>query len=151
MTKPPNTQSAQILNEAIDKTGQIQEELQDAAQALNESNAVLSNPLSTAQAVSAVAGAVKQNIAAESKVQDAAQELENVKGLIEDAQIAQASGQRDRQAGEGTASILAYFEGRRAQSRDDEAQVEAKKKLGDVAAEVSQAGGQGRIRTDGTA
>jgi hypothetical protein len=127
MTNPTNTQSAKILSEAIDKTGHIQEELQDAAQALSETNAVLSNPLSKAQAVSAVAGAVKQNIAAESKVQDAAQELESVKELIEDAQIAQAAGQRERQAGEGTASILAYFEGRRAQSRDDEARAEADK------------------------
>jgi hypothetical protein len=127
MTNPTNTQSAKILSEAIDKTAHIQEELQDAAQALSETNAVLSNPLSKAQAVSAVAGAVKQNIAAESKVQDAAQELESVKELIEDAQIAQAAGQRERQAGEGTASILAYFEGRRAQSRDDEARAEADK------------------------
>jgi hypothetical protein len=127
MTNSPNTQSAQILSEAIDKTGQIQEELQDAAQALNETNAVLSHPLSNAQAVSAVAGAVKQNIAAESKVQDAAQELETVKELIVDAQIAQAAGQRERQAGEGTASILAYFEGRRAQAGEDDARAEANK------------------------
>jgi hypothetical protein len=124
MTNPPNTHSAQILSEAIDKTGQIQEELQDAAQALNETNSVLSNPLSRAQAISAVAGAVEQNIAAESKVEDAAHELESVKELIVDAQIAQAAGQRERQAGEGTASILAYFEGRRAQARDDDARDE---------------------------
>jgi hypothetical protein len=125
MTNPPNPQSAKILSEAIEKTDQVQEELENAAQALNETNAVLSNPLSTAQAVSAVAGAVQQNIAAEAKVQDAAQELENVKELIADAQIAQAAGQRERQAGEGTASILAYFEGRRAQSRDDDARAES--------------------------
>jgi hypothetical protein len=127
MTPSTNPQSARILREAISKTDHVQEELQDAAQALNGTNAVLSGPLSTAQAVSAVAGAVKQNIAAESKVQDAAQELEAVKELIEDAQIAQASGQHDGKAGEGTASILAYFEGRRAQVRDDEALAAAKK------------------------
>jgi hypothetical protein len=127
MTKPPNLQSAKILGEAISKTDHVQEELQDAAQALNGTNAVLSGPLSTAQAVAAVAGAVKQNIATESKVQDASQELERVKELIQDAQIAQASGESDGRAGEGTASILAYFEGRRAQVRDDEALAAAKK------------------------
>jgi cysteinyl-tRNA synthetase len=127
MTNPPSTHSAQILSDAVDKTAHIQEELQDAAHALNETNAVLSDPLSAAQAVSALAGAVQQNIAAETKVQDAAHELENVKELIVDAQIAQAAGQRERQAGEGTASILAYFEGRRAQARDDDARAEADK------------------------
>jgi hypothetical protein len=127
MTNHPGTQSAQILSEAIDKTGQIQEELQDAAQALSGTNAVLSGPLSTVQAASAVAGAVKQNIATESKVQDAAQELETVKGLIVDAQIAQAAGAPDRKAGHGTASILAYFEGTRAQVREDETQAQAGK------------------------
>jgi len=127
MSKPPNLHSARILSEAISKTDHVQEELQDAAQALSGTNAVLSGPISTAQAVSAVAGAVKQNMAAESKVQDAAQELESVKELIQDAQVAQASGERDGKAGQGTASILAYFEGRRAQAREDEAQAEAKK------------------------
>jgi hypothetical protein len=127
MTKPTHTQSAQILKAAIDKTDQIQDELQDAASALNGTNTMLSGPISTAQAVSAVAGAVRQNILAEAKVQDAAQELETVKELIADAQIAQASGGRERQAGEGTASILAYFEGKRAQVREDEAHAQSKK------------------------
>jgi hypothetical protein len=135
MTKPTSTQSAQILKAAIDKTDQIQDELQDAASALNGTNTMLSGPISTAQAVSAVAGAVRQNILAEAKVHDAAQELESVKELIADAQIAQASSEVHGRAGEGTASILAYFEGRRAQTRDDEAQadaarVEAKKQPG---------------------
>ena len=116
----PSTRSAKILNEAITKTDQVQEELQDAAEALSGANAVLSNPLSTAQAASAVAGAVQQNIAAESKVESAAQELESVKELIQEAQIAQAVGEEKRNAGEGTASILAYFEGRRAQAREDD-------------------------------
>jgi hypothetical protein len=127
MTKSPNTQSAQILGAAISKTDHVQEELNDAAQALKGTNAVLSGPLSTVQAISAVAGAVKENMAAESKVHDAAQELEAVKELIADAQIAQAAGERQGKAGEGTASILAYFEGRRAQAREDEARAEAKK------------------------
>jgi hypothetical protein len=127
MTNPPNAQAAKILSEAIDKTDQIQDELKDAASALNGTNTMLSGPISTAQAVSAVAGAVRQNILAEAKVQDAAQDLESVKELIEDAQIAQAAGEHDGKAGEGTASILAYFEGKRAQVREDEARADAKK------------------------
>jgi hypothetical protein len=118
--KKPSTRSARILTDAIAKTDEVQEELHDAAQALSGANAVLSSPLSNAQAASAVAGAVKQNIAAESKVESAAQELESVKDLIQEAQIAQAAGEEKRNAGEGTASILAYFEGRRAQAREDE-------------------------------
>jgi hypothetical protein len=118
--KKPSTRSTRILTDAIAKTDEVQEELHDAAQALSGANAVLSSPLSNAQAASAVAGAVKQNIAAESKVESAAQELESVKELIQEAQIAQAAGEEKRNAGEGTASILAYFEGRRAQAREDE-------------------------------
>jgi hypothetical protein len=117
----PTTRSAQILTEAINKTDEVQEDLHDAAEALGDTNAVLSTPLSTLQAASAIAGAVKQNIEAESKVQGAAQELESVKEMLHEAQIAQAEGDATRNAGEGTASILAYFEGKRAQAREDEA------------------------------
>jgi hypothetical protein len=127
MTNLPNTQSKKILGEAIARTDEIQEELQDAAQAIGGTNAALSGPLSTAQAVAAVASALKDNLAAESKVHEAAQDLETVKELIEDAQIAQAAGEHDGKAGEGTASILAYFEGKRAQVREDEARADAKK------------------------
>lgn len=122
----PSTRSAKILTDAIRKTDQVQEELQDAAEALNGANAVLSKPLATQQAASAIAGAVKQNLEAESKVQDATQELETVKELIHEAQIAQAAGDAVGNSGEGTASILGYFEGRRAQVRDDEAKGAAK-------------------------
>jgi len=122
----PNTRSAKIINDAIEKTDHVQEELQEAAEALSGANAVLSNPISTMQAVAAVAGAVKQNIEAEAKVQDATQELETVKELLAEAQIAQAGGEAARNSGEGTASILGYFEGRRAQIRDDEAKRDAK-------------------------
>jgi len=120
-----NPRFAKILTEAITKTDQVQEELHDAAEALGEANAVLSSPLSTTQAISAVAGAVQQNMAAESKVESAAQELESVKELIQEAQVAQAVGEERRKNGEGTASILAYFEGRRAQARDDDAKDDA--------------------------
>jgi hypothetical protein len=75
---------------------------------------------------SAVADAVLQNIAVELKVQDAAQELETVKELIQEAQIAQASVAPASKSGEGTASILAYFEGRRAEARDQESEREPK-------------------------
>jgi hypothetical protein len=57
-----NTRFAKILTEAITKTDQVQEELHDVAEALGEANAVLSSPLSTAQAVSAAAGAVQQAV-----------------------------------------------------------------------------------------
>jgi hypothetical protein len=116
----PKTRSAKILTDAVEKTDQVQEELQDAVNSLSSANAVLSGPLPTAQAVSAIAGAVKQNLEAESKVQDARQELENVKELIHEAQIAQAAGDSVRNSGEGTASILGYLEGRRAQAREDQ-------------------------------
>jgi hypothetical protein len=116
----PKTRSAKILTDAVEKTDQVQEELQDAVNSLSSANAVLSGPLPTAQAVSAIAGAVKQNLEAESKVQDARQELENVKELIHEAQIAQAAGDSARNSGEGTASILGYLEGRRAQAREDQ-------------------------------
>lgn len=118
--RQPSTRSAKILTDAIIKTDQVQGELHDAAEALGVANAVLSSPLSTAQAASAVAGAVQQNIAAESKVESAAQELESVKELIQEAQVAQAAGDDARKTGEGTASILAYFEGKRAQAREDD-------------------------------
>jgi uncharacterized protein with PIN domain len=121
MMNKPNTRSAKILTDALEKTDQVKEELQDAADAINGANEVLSSPISTANAMSAIAGAVKQNLEAESKVQDATDELESVKELLHEAQIAQAAGEAARNSGEGTASILGYFEGRRAQVRDDEA------------------------------
>ena len=124
--KKPATRSAKILTDAIVKTDQVQEELVDAAQALSGANAALASPLSTAQAVSAIAGAVKQTLAAETKVQDATQELEQVKDLLQEAQVAQAGGEAVRNTGEGTASILGYFEGRRAQVREDEAKAQPK-------------------------
>jgi hypothetical protein len=126
MMKQPNTRSAKILTDALEKTGQVQEELDDAAQALSGANAALASPLSTAQAGAAIAGAVKHTIEAESKVQDATQELENVKELLQEAQIAQAAGEAARNSGEGTASILGYFEGRRAQAREDELKTDPK-------------------------
>jgi ABC-type transporter Mla subunit MlaD len=126
LMKKPNTRSAKILDQAIAKTDQVQEELHDAAQALSGANAVLSQPVSTAQSVSAIAGAVKQNLEAESKVQDATQELETVKELLHEVQVAQAAGDAVRNSGEGTASILGYFEGRRAQAREDEAKTDPK-------------------------
>jgi ABC-type transporter Mla subunit MlaD len=122
MMNQPNTRSAKILTDALEKTDQVKEELQDAAEAISGANAVLSSPISTSNAMSAIAGAVKQNLEAESKVQDATEELESVKELLHEAQIAQAAGEPARNSGEGTASILGYFEGRRAQVRDDEAQ-----------------------------
>jgi uncharacterized protein with PIN domain len=121
MMNKPNTRSAKILTDALEKTDQVKEELQDAAEAISGANAVLSSPISTANAMSAIAGAVKQNLEAESKVQDATEELESVKELLHEAQVAQAAGDAVRNSGEGTASILGYFEGRRAQVRDDEA------------------------------
>jgi uncharacterized protein with PIN domain len=121
MMNKPNTRSAKILTDALEKTDQVKEELQDAAEAISGANAVLSSPISTSNAMSAIAGAVKQNLEAESKVQDATEELESVKELLHEAQIAQAAGDAARNSGEGTASILGYFEGRRAQVRDDEA------------------------------
>lgn len=119
--KKSTTRAAEILTEAIHKTDEVQDDLNEAAQALGNANAVLSSPISASQAVAAVADAVQQNIAAETKVQDAAQELDAVKELIQEAQVAQAEGDSRGHAGEGTASILAYFEGKRAQARDDEA------------------------------
>lgn len=116
----PTTRSAKILSDAVEKTDEVQEDLQEAVESLSGANAVLSGPLSTTQAMSAIAGAVQQNLDAEAKVKDARQELENVKGLIQDAQIAQAAGDSARNSGQGTASILGYFEGRRAQAREDE-------------------------------
>lgn len=77
-------------------------------------------------AVSALAGAVQQNVEAETKVQEATQELETVKELLHEAQIAQTAGEAARNSGEGTASILGYLEGRRAQVRDDEAKTPPK-------------------------
>jgi uncharacterized protein with PIN domain len=121
MMNQPSTRSAKILTDALEKTDQVKEELQDAPDAINGANEVLSSPISTANAMSAIAGAVKQNLEAESKVQDATDELESVKELLHEAQIAQAAGEAARNSGEGTASILGYFEGRRAQVRDDEA------------------------------
>lgn len=118
--KKPTTRSAKILSDAVEKTDEVQEDLQEAVESLSGANAVLSGPLSTTQAMSAIAGAVQQNLDAEAKVKDARQELENVKGLIQDAQIAQAAGDSARNSGQGTASILGYFEGRRAQAREDE-------------------------------
>jgi ABC-type transporter Mla subunit MlaD len=113
-----HARSAKILTDAAAKTDQVQEDLQEAVESLSSANAVLSRPLPTVQA--ALAGAVQQNLDAEIKVQDARQELENVKELIQEAQVAQAAGDETRNSGEGTASILGYFEGRRAQVRDDE-------------------------------
>jgi len=116
----PKTRSAKILVEAIKKTDDVQENLQEAAEALSGANAVLSGPLTPSQEAASLAGAVQQNLEAEAKVHNATQELETVKGLLQEVQVAQTAAQAGRNSGEGTASILGYFEGRRAQAREDE-------------------------------
>jgi len=122
MTKTArHSQASKILTAAIVKTDKVQDQLHDAAETLGSANAVLTNPIATAQAATAIASAVAQNVAAEVKVQDAVHELEVVKDLIQEAQVEQASDKTAGRAGEGTASILAYFEGKRAQAREDEA------------------------------
>ena len=123
MTKPAaKSQASRILTEAIAKTDKVQDELHQAVETLGSANALLSDPIAPTQAAAAVADAVEQTLAAETKVQDAVQELEAVKDLIKEAQVEQADEATTGKVGEGTASILAYFEGRRAQARDDEAE-----------------------------
>ena len=98
MKKPARRSAAtRLLVGAIGKTEKVRDDLTEAARDLNDANAVLSGPLSTAQAVAAVAGAVKQNLAAEVKVQEAADELATVKSMLEDAQVAHAEEAGHRQ------------------------------------------------------
>ncbi|MEO5670461.1 MAG: hypothetical protein ABIR26_07190 [Ramlibacter sp.] len=108
------------------KTDEVQDDLQDAALALNAANSVSASPLTAEQAKSALADAVEQNVEAEARVQDAALELETVKQLLQEARTAQAADGLAGNSGEGTASILGYFEGRRAQVREDEAKIDPK-------------------------
>jgi len=118
MNKPaPPTKSERILTVAVQKTEQIQADLTEAVDKLGSANAVLSGPLSADESQAALANAVEQNVAAEAKVQEANEELEAVKDLIETAKVAQSA---NANSGHGTASILAYFEGRRAQASEDE-------------------------------
>ena len=112
------SKSARILTAAIDKTEKVQDELKQAADALGSTNSLLSSaPVSTQATVAAVAGALEQNIAAEATVHEASKELEAVKDLMETAKTADTA---NANTGQGTASILAYFEGRRDQAREDE-------------------------------
>ena len=114
MKKPARrSKTARILTSAIGKTEKVQDDLTEAARDLNTTNAVLSGPLSTSQAVAAVAGAVKQNIAAEVKVQEAAEELETVKEMLKEAQVAQAEQPSNGHAGEGVASIIPHLQSAR--------------------------------------
>ena len=112
------SKSSKILTAAIDKTEKVQDELKQAADALGTTNTLLSSaPMSQDATVAAVAGALQQNIAAEATVHEASQELEAVKDLIETAKTADTA---NANTGQGTASILAYFEGRRDQAKEDE-------------------------------
>ena len=119
MNKPASSsKSAKILTAAINKTEKVQDELKQAADALSSTNTLLSSAPTSAQAtVAAVADALEQNIAAEATVHEASQELEAVKDLIETAKTADRA---NANTGQGTASILAYFEGRRDQAKEDE-------------------------------
>ncbi|MES3002721.1 MAG: hypothetical protein V4787_18670 [Pseudomonadota bacterium] len=114
MKKPARrTKAAKILTTAIDKTEKVQDDLNHAAHDLNVTNTLLSGPLSTAQAVAAVAGAVKQNVAAEIKVQEAAEELETVKDMLKDAQAAQGEPAPAGNVGEGVASVIEHLKATR--------------------------------------
>lgn len=110
MKKPARrTRAAKILTTAIDKTEKVQDDLNHAARDLNTTNMLLSGSMSTVQAIAAVAGAVKQNVAAETKVQEAAEELEVVKDMLKDAQAAQAEAAPAGNVGEGVASVMEHL------------------------------------------
>jgi hypothetical protein len=111
------TKAARILTTAIGKTEKVQEDLNHAARDLNTTNALLSGSMSNAQAVAAVAGAVKQNVAAETKVQEAAAELESVKDMLKDAQAAQAEAAPAGNVGEGVESVMEHLRSERALNR----------------------------------
>ena len=111
---------SKILEKAIEKTDKVQEELHAAAENLEHANAVLTHPEAIAQVADVVADAVALNVATEAKVHDAVEELETVKELIKNAQVSQQPDKTVGRVGEGTASLLAYFEGRRDQAKDDE-------------------------------
>ncbi|MBG9387123.1 hypothetical protein [Caenimonas aquaedulcis] len=114
MKKPARRSTAtRLLVGAIGKTEKVRDDLTDAARDLSDTNALLSGPLSAAQAVAAVAGAVKQNLAAEVKVQEAAEELATVKSMLEDAQVANAEEPATGKGGEGVASILPHLQSAR--------------------------------------
>lgn len=117
---PSNTRASKILTEALEKTDRVQEDLTAVAEDLEQANAVLAHPQVIAQVATVVADAVALNVATESRVQDAVDELEAVRELIKDAQVEQSSAKTVGRVGEGTASLLKYFEGRPEPTRDDE-------------------------------
>ncbi|HUR87706.1 MAG TPA: hypothetical protein VMZ74_01335 [Ramlibacter sp.] len=103
-----NKASAKILNRALKKTEQVQQDLGVAATELGETNDALSGAMSRAQAIAAIAGAVEQNRTVETKVQDAADDLDAVKDLLKDAGLAQAQN-RQGLTGEGSASLVPHL------------------------------------------
>ncbi len=117
---PSNTRASKILTEALEKTDRVQEDLTAVAEDLEQANAVLAHPQVIAQVATVVADAVALNVATESRVQDAVDELDEVRELIKDAQVEQSSAKTVGRVGEGTASLLKYFEGRPEPTRDDE-------------------------------
>jgi hypothetical protein len=111
------TKAAKILTTAIGKTEKVQDDLNHAARDLNVTNTLLSGSMSTAQAVAALAGAVIQNVAAETKVQEAAAELETVKDMLKDAQAAQAEAVPAGNVGEGADSVMEHLQTERGLNR----------------------------------
>ncbi|MES2784430.1 MAG: hypothetical protein V4684_03135 [Pseudomonadota bacterium] len=120
MTQPStHSRASKILSTAIEKTDKVQEELAAAAENLEQANSVLTHPEAVSHVADVVADAVALNVATEAKVHDAVEELESVKELIKNAQVEQSSDKRTGRMGEGTASLLKYFEGRREPTHDD--------------------------------
>jgi hypothetical protein len=119
--KPQSTAltSASLVSTAGRKAKRVQRKLQEAEAELHTANELLVQAVPTRDQGS-IDTALEQNVAAEEKVHDAAEELEVVHALLSDAgETAQATGTLPNakgQTGQGAKSLIPHLNQRAASS-----------------------------------
>jgi hypothetical protein len=108
---PALTQAA-LVSTAGRKADKVQRKLQQAEAELHNANGILVKAVPTHDQQE-IDAALKQNVAAEEKVHDAAEELEIVKELLSDsgpdAQTAGAAATPQGQTGQGVKSLIPHL------------------------------------------
>jgi hypothetical protein len=110
----PALTQADLASAAGRKAVKVQRKLQEAEAELHTANEILVQAVPTHDQQN-IEDALKQNVAAEEKVHEAAEELEEVKELLSDAETEQQSKSQPNsagQTGDGVKSLIPHLSGR---------------------------------------
>lgn len=116
--QPPAVTQASLVSTAGRKAKRVQRKLHEAEAELHTANEILVKAVPTRDEAS-IDAAVEQNVAAEEKVHDAAEELEVVNALLADAQQApctDAPPLSPGRTGQGANSLIPHLNQRAAAS-----------------------------------